>query len=76
MNRTQNMKGRVLILTALPLEYLAVCEHLKQSRAQTSEHGTVYRNGIFQSPGSDWDVHVAQIGVGNPTAAAAVARGY
>jgi nucleoside phosphorylase len=61
---------RVVILTALSLEYKAIRTHLKNIREKTHPRGTVYEEGRFvASDGSPWEVYIAEIGAGNSTAA-------
>ena len=60
---------RVVILTALSLEYKAVRDHLNNVREQT-HRGTVYEHGEFAaSDGSLWEVCIAETGAGNAGAA-------
>jgi nucleoside phosphorylase/quercetin dioxygenase-like cupin family protein len=63
-----------MIHTALPAEYKAVRVHLKRLRQEVCDARAVYEVGVFQSPLGDWEVAIAQIGVGTPSAAAAVER--
>ncbi len=61
---------RVVILTALSLEYKAVRAHLKIVREKTHPRGTVYEEGEFTaSDGSVWEAYIAEIGAGNSAAA-------
>lgn len=61
---------RAIILTALRLERDAVLEHLSGVSEITHDRGTIYRSGRFE----DWTVSVAEIGPGNPSAAAETER--
>jgi len=63
---------RAVILTALPAEYLAARSHLADCKEAEDALGTVYEVGVFAE--GDWSVGVAEIGVGNETAAAAAER--
>ncbi len=57
------------ILTALPVEYLAVRAHLTDLHEETHPKGTIYERGKFAADGSTWDVGIVEIGAGNPGAA-------
>ncbi|UIE38585.1 HEAT repeat domain-containing protein [Leptodesmis sichuanensis] len=59
----------VAILTALPVEYLAVRAHLTDLHEETHPKGTIYERGKFAADGSTWDVGIVEIGAGNPGAA-------
>jgi nucleoside phosphorylase len=59
----------VVILTALPVEYLAVRTHLKDLQEETHDRGTIYERGKFIAEGQTWDVGIVEIGAGNPGAA-------
>ena len=66
---------RVVIVTALSLECLAVCQHLKTRRQETHPGGTVYERGLFQPEnGREWDVLVIEAGAGNTGTAVEVER--
>jgi len=71
---TSGSPRRALILTALSVEFKAVQAHLHDVREDEDAVGTVYEVGRFGSGKSAWDVCIAQVGVGNPEAAAAVER--
>jgi nucleoside phosphorylase len=62
-------KRSVLILTALGEEQTAVLAHLEDQREEVIE-GTVYIRGRFASAMNVWTATAAQIGAGNPNAAA------
>ncbi len=64
----------VVILTALPVEYKAIYRHLKEVEETPPHKGTVYEQGWFSANGRDWKVGIAEIGAGNPTAAAETER--
>jgi nucleoside phosphorylase len=57
------------ILTALPVEYLAVRAHLIDIKEEIHSNGTVYERGKFSSIGTIWDVGLIEIGAGNSSAA-------
>ncbi|WP_228052861.1 TIR domain-containing protein [Nodosilinea sp. LEGE 07298] len=60
---------RAVLLTALPVEYLAVRAHLSDLQEQVHPKGTVYEQGQFIANGSTWEVGIVEIGPGNPGAA-------
>ena len=62
-----------VILTALPVEYLAVRQHLTNLTEKTHK-GTVYERGTFIAQGGDWEVGIVEIGAGNAGAASAAER--
>jgi nucleoside phosphorylase len=65
---------RAVILTALPVEYLAVQKFLTGLRDVVHPLGTVYEQGIFAGDGFAWDVVIAQVGAGITKAAIAAER--
>lgn len=60
-----------VILTALRVEYLAVCQHLTHLQKETHEG---YQQGNFTSGERDWVVNVCEIGAGNSVAALEAGR--
>lgn len=60
---------RAVILTALPVEYLAVRAHLTDLREEVHPQGTIYERGQFAANGQTWNVGIVEIGAGNPGAA-------
>lgn len=54
-----------VILTALPVEYLAVRQHLTDLKEETHPQGTIYERGKFVSNTQIWDVGIAEVGTGN-----------
>lgn len=64
----QRPRGTAIILTALAVEYLAVRAHLSNICEEVYK-GTIYERGIFATEHWQWDVGIAQIGVGNAAAA-------
>jgi len=59
---------RAVILTALPVEYLAVQQHLSDLVEDVHPYGTIYEKGFVE--GKDvWEVGIVEIGAGNPGAA-------
>lgn len=66
---------KAVIITALPLECMAVCKHLKNLHEVRHPHGTVYERGVFDGEaGRKWDILVVEAGAGNASAAAEVER--
>ena len=63
------MSSRAVILTALPVEYLAVCAHLQALREEVHAQGTIYERGTFSANGQEWEVGIVEIGAGNSGAA-------
>lgn len=63
---------RVVVLTALPLEYQAVRVHLTNLESFEHETGTRIEEGSL--PGTPWRVAIAEIGEGNTNAAALTER--
>lgn len=62
------MPGAV-ILTALPVEYLAVRSYLTNLQEETHPQGTIYERGQFADENQNWEVGIVEIGAGNPSAA-------
>ena len=58
-----------VILTALRVEYLAVRTHLSNLREETHPQGNVYQRGSFIANEQSWEVGIAEVGVGNVSAA-------
>ncbi len=65
---------RSVIVTALPLEYLAVRDHLADVGELVHPYGTVYQHGLFEANGQTWDVALVEAGTGNQRAAAETER--
>jgi predicted ATP-binding protein involved in virulence/nucleoside phosphorylase len=63
-----------VILTALPVEYLAVRKHLKNLEEVVDPNGTVYELGSFASEYQHWLIGIAEVGAGNTGAALEVER--
>ncbi|MEU4154232.1 5'-methylthioadenosine/S-adenosylhomocysteine nucleosidase [Streptomyces sp. NPDC026659] len=68
----QPTSPRVVVLTALPLEYEAVRVHLTNLESAEHEAGTRIEEGSL--PGTPWRVAIAEIGEGNTNAAALTER--
>ncbi len=60
---------RAVILTALPVEYLAVRTRLFDLWEEIHPQGTIYERGRFAANGQVWDVGLVEIGAGNAGAA-------
>jgi CheY-like chemotaxis protein len=63
-----------VILTALPIEYLAVRGHLTDLNEEMHPQGTIYERGKFVTDGQIWDVGIAEVGAGNSVAAVEAER--
>jgi nucleoside phosphorylase/Tfp pilus assembly protein PilF len=58
-----------VILTAIPVEYMAVRAHLTDLREEIHPQGTIYERGKFALNGKSWTVGIVEIGAGNAGAA-------
>jgi len=56
---------RAVILTALPIEYLAVRTHLSNLQEERHPQGTLYERGKFITQDQTWDIGIAEVGAGN-----------
>src|SRR5258708_9961442 len=65
---------RVVILTAIPVEYQAVRAHLTKLRQEMHPSGTVYERGDFITNDQSWDVLIVETGAGNTKATAETVR--
>jgi len=65
---------RAVILTALPVEYLAVRTHLSNLQEEMHPQGTIYERGTFAANGQTWEVGIAEVGAGNAGAAVEAER--
>ncbi|NES22776.1 MAG: 5'-methylthioadenosine/S-adenosylhomocysteine nucleosidase, partial [Symploca sp. SIO3E6] len=65
---------RAVILTALPVEYLAVRKHLKELEEKMHPQGTIYEQGKYVAKGQEWEVRIAEVGAGNTVAAVETVR--
>jgi formylglycine-generating enzyme required for sulfatase activity len=54
-----------VILTAIPIEYMAVRIHLTGVREEIHPQGTIYERGKFTANGETWEVGIAEVGAGN-----------
>ena len=64
----------VTILTALPVEYLAVRHHLNDLQEEIHPQGSIYERGTFMANGTCWQVGIAEMGAGNTSAAVEAER--
>jgi nucleoside phosphorylase len=60
---------RVIIMTALPIEYKAVASHLTSLTERKHSAGTVYQIGYFTARNHSFEVLVCETGPGNEVAA-------
>jgi nucleoside phosphorylase len=60
---------RVGILSAIRIEYQAVCAHLTNLRQEIRQSGTIYERGNFTANSQSWDVLIGETGIGNTRAA-------
>ncbi|NAS13702.1 5'-methylthioadenosine/S-adenosylhomocysteine nucleosidase family protein [Poritiphilus flavus] len=56
---------KAVIITAIPIEFTSICEHLRDVVEITHPKGTVYEKGFFDGEERSWEVGVAQVGAGN-----------
>ncbi|EKU98202.1 nucleoside phosphorylase [Leptolyngbya sp. PCC 7375] len=63
-----------VILTALPVEYLAVRKHLTDLKEEMHPQGTIYERGQFVTVSQQWEVGIAEVGAGNAGAAVEAER--
>ncbi|MBL7839366.1 MAG: 5'-methylthioadenosine/S-adenosylhomocysteine nucleosidase [Cyclobacteriaceae bacterium] len=69
MSTTELAPVRATILTAIPLEYLAVRQHLTNIEERQHRKGNIYEVGIFNGLYHNWEVGIAEVGPGNSTCA-------
>jgi len=65
---------RAVILTALPVEYLAVRKHLTELEEKENSQGTIYEQGKYVAKRQEWEVRIAEVGTGNTVAAIETVR--
>jgi tetratricopeptide (TPR) repeat protein len=68
-SRTTPKPWCAVILTALPIEYQAVRDHITNLKEETHPKGTVYELGSFLTERGTWEIVIAIIGSGNDGAA-------
>ncbi len=64
--------GKIVVFTALLLEYRAVRARVENLRRVDHEAGTIFECGRI--PGTAWEVYLAQVGQGNQVAAVVTER--
>ena len=64
---------KVVVLTALASEFASVRSHLAEATLRRTRSGTRYDVGVVRGKHLDWEVHLAEVGMGNSGAAAEVA---
>ena len=69
ITESSSVLPRVVILTAVPVEYKAVREFLAQLTTEEHPLGKMYERGRFECAEGGWDVLLAEIGQGNANAA-------
>jgi nucleoside phosphorylase len=60
---------RAVIITALPVEYAAVRNYLKNPQEEIHVQGTIYERGTFIAEHQTWEIGIVEIGAGNTSAA-------
>jgi nucleoside phosphorylase len=65
---------RAVILTALPVEYMAVRTHLADLQEEMHPQGTIYERGKFVANATSWEVGIVEVGAGNAGAAGEAER--
>ncbi|MFF7879523.1 hypothetical protein ACH40F_13415 [Streptomyces sp. NPDC020794] len=63
----RSSSGKIVVFTALPLEYRAVQTQVPDRQRIDHEAGTIFERGRI--PGTNWEVYLAQVGQGNQGAA-------
>jgi nucleoside phosphorylase len=57
-----------VILTAIPVEYMAVRTHITDLREEMHPQGTIYERGKFVTNTTSWEVGIVEVGAGNASA--------
>jgi hypothetical protein len=65
---------RVVMLSAIPVEYEAILAHLVDLREESTPEGDIYQVGEFSANNRTWQVAVGLAGMHNPNAAVATER--
>lgn len=65
---------RAVIVTALPVEYMAVRTHIDDLQEEMHPQGTIYERGKFAANGKSWEVGIVEVGAGNAGAAVEAER--
>lgn len=63
-----------VILTAIPVEYIAVRAHLTDIQEEMHPQGTIYERGKFATNGQVWEVGIVEVGAGNSATAVEAER--
>jgi nucleoside phosphorylase len=63
-----------VILTALPVEYLAVRSYLTELQEEEHPQGMIYQRGRFAGSDQAWEVGIAEVGAGNASSAVEAER--
>jgi nucleoside phosphorylase len=63
-----------VILTAIPVEYVAVRAHLTDLTEEMHPQGTIYERGNFIANGKVWEVGIVEVGAGNSATAVEAER--
>ncbi len=63
-----------VILTAIPVEYIAVRAHLTELQEEMHPQGTIYERGKFAASGQVWEVGIVEVGAGNSATAVEAER--
>ncbi|NEO57630.1 MAG: 5'-methylthioadenosine/S-adenosylhomocysteine nucleosidase [Okeania sp. SIO3B5] len=58
-----------VILTAIPIEYIAVRNHLSDLHEKIHPQGAIYEKGQFSGKYNEWEVGIVETGKGNSSAA-------
>ncbi len=72
--RSGPQRPRAVIVTAIPIEFKAVTEHLRNRREVIHSQGSVYGIGEFAGCEFSWEVSVVETGAGNVQAALELER--
>jgi nucleoside phosphorylase len=62
---TKISSGLAVLLTSLPVEYMAVRQHLTNIREELHPQGMIYEQGEFIENENIWKIIIMEIGVGN-----------
>jgi len=54
-----------VILTAIPLEFQSICQHLVDIEEAEHHKGNIYKVGVFKGERNNFTVGVAEVGAGN-----------
>lgn len=68
-NTDASSNRKAVVLTAIPVEFNAVCAHLRDCQEEPHENGNIYQRGRLEADDGTWDVLVVQTGASNQQAA-------